>query len=128
MTIRALEAGKAVLCEKPIANTLEDAREMLETAERLQGWLQIGFELRYSKLYTLTWDAKEDHSYYHNTTDQTRDVVRRVVNGLPPMTPAGDAYDTMRLCFAAEVSADAGGAVRLDDVRTAAPAVKNAPH
>jgi len=48
----ALEAGKAVMCEKPIATTLADARQMVETAERLNGWLQIGFELRYSTLYT----------------------------------------------------------------------------
>lgn len=290
LTIRALEAGKAVMCEKPIANTLEDALAMVETAERLQGWLQIGFELRYAKLYTkvkewvdagllgqvvsthclygssayersawrnsntegggtfgerishyvdltrwwvgapvtevysacapnvvpysevrdnyhttyrfangavghvtyymnfpatfcgdaladnitdlqlgdghelrylivgtkgaaetdvfrrrlkrwqftdtpermasdwvedLTWPVEEDHFYYHNTTDQTRDVVRRVAGGLPPMTPARDAYETMRLCFAAEQSADTGSAVRLDDLMnhtTAVPA------
>lgn len=278
LATRALRAGKAVLCEKPIANTLADAQAMIETAERLNGWLQIGFELRYSKLYTkvkewvdagllgqvvsthclygasaytrnawrnlnaqgggtfgerlshyvdltrwwvhapvvevysacapnvvpytevrdsfhttykfangavghityymnfpatfrgdpladditdlqlgdghelrylivgtkgaaeadvftrrikrwqftdtpevmasdwvedLTWDSKEDHFYYHNTTDQTRDVVRRVANGLPPMTPARDAYETMRLCFAAEQSADTGRIVPL---------------
>lgn len=51
LTIRALQAGKAVLCEKPMAPTLEEAGEMVDTAERLNGFLQIGFELRYSKLY-----------------------------------------------------------------------------
>jgi len=281
LAIRALEAGKAVLCEKPIANTLADARVMVETAERLKAFFQIGFELRYSKLYVkvkewvdagllgqvvsthclygasayakgawrntkreggdtfgerishyvdlarwwvgapveevfsacapnvvpytevrdnyhttykfqngavghvtyymnfpatfrgdpladnitelqlgdghelryiavgtkgaaeadvfsrrikrwqfkdtpetmisdwvenLTWRPPEDHFYYHNTTDQTRDVVRRVARGLPPMTPARDAYETMRLCFAAEQSADSGRPVRLDEV------------
>jgi predicted dehydrogenase len=64
----------------------------------------------------LTWRSPEDHFYYHNTTDQTRDVVRRVARGLPPMTPARDAYETMRLCFAAEQSADSGRQVRLDEV------------
>ncbi|MDQ3590707.1 MAG: Gfo/Idh/MocA family oxidoreductase, partial [Actinomycetota bacterium] len=33
IAVAALEAGKHVLCEKPLANTLEEAREMLETAE-----------------------------------------------------------------------------------------------
>ncbi|MDD5704733.1 MAG: Gfo/Idh/MocA family oxidoreductase [Kiritimatiellae bacterium] len=278
LAIRSLEAGKAVMTEKPMANTLDDARAMVETAERLGAFFQVGFELRYSKLYTkikewvdagllgqvvsthclyctscyardqwrnrkqeggdtfgerlshyvdltrwwvgapvaevfsacppivvpymevrdnyhttyrfangavshitfylnygatfrgdpladsitdlqlgdghklryivvgtkgaaetdvfyrrikrwqftdkpermesdwvekLTWTSKEDHFYYHNTTDQTLDIVRRVANGLPPMTPARDAYETMRLCFAAEQSAEIGRSVSL---------------
>lgn len=32
--IAALEAGKHILCEKPLANTLDEAREMLEAARR----------------------------------------------------------------------------------------------
>ncbi len=57
---------------------------------------------------TLTWKAEEDHVYYHNTSDQTRDIVRRVLAGEPPMTSGRDAYQTMQLCFAAEQSADTG--------------------
>jgi predicted dehydrogenase len=34
IAIAALEAGKHVLCEKPLANSLEEAREMLEAARR----------------------------------------------------------------------------------------------
>jgi predicted dehydrogenase len=51
LAIKALEAGKAVMCEKPMATTLEDAEAMVEAAERTKGFLQIGFELRYSHLY-----------------------------------------------------------------------------
>jgi len=51
LTVRALEAGKAVLCEKPMATCLADAQVMVETARRCRGFLQIGFELRYSTLY-----------------------------------------------------------------------------
>lgn len=54
LCLQALEAGKAVMCEKPIATTLADAELMVETAERLNGYLQIGFELRYSQLYLKT--------------------------------------------------------------------------
>jgi len=46
LTLQSIEAGKAVLCEKPMATTLEDAHEMVEAAERGQAFLQIGFELR----------------------------------------------------------------------------------
>lgn len=280
LAIRAMEAGKAVLCEKPMAVTLEDAQAMVDVADRLGAFFQVGFELRYSKLYAkvkewidagllgeivnthclycasaydkgqwrntaqeggntfgerlshyvdltrwwigapvtevysacapnvvpytevhdnyqttyrfqtgavshlsyfmnypatfrgdpladsitdlqlgdghklryivvgtrgaaetdvfyrrikrwvftdtpermvsdwvedLTWNLKEDHSYYHNTADQTLDVVRRVHEGLPPMTPACDALETMRLCFAAEQSAATGTLIRLCD-------------
>ena len=63
---------------------------------------------------TLTWDKEEDHFYIHNTTDQAHDIIRRVHEGQPPMTPARDAYETMRLSFAAERSADLGKPVDLD--------------
>jgi predicted dehydrogenase len=52
LTIAALDAGKAVMCEKPMATTLADAEAMVDAAERTKGFLQIGFELRYSHLYT----------------------------------------------------------------------------
>ncbi len=52
LAIRSMDAGKAVLCEKPMATSLEDARVMVETAERLGIFFQVGFELRYSHLYS----------------------------------------------------------------------------
>jgi len=63
-----------------------------------------------------TWSAAEDQQYFHNTLDQTRDVVRRVAGGLAPATAARDAYETMRVCFAADRSADTGRVVRLEDL------------
>lgn len=63
-----------------------------------------------------TWDPAEDHLYYHNTFSQTQDIVRRVREGLPPKTSAADAFETMRLCFAAEESAARGEVVRLAEI------------
>ena len=284
LTIRAIRAGKAVMCEKPMATSLEDASAMVAAAEEANAFLQIGFELRYSKLYTkvkewvdagllgqvvnincmyitsayarnqrwrvqkatcgglfgeklshyvdlprwwvgtdipvkevyaacspnvipyyeirdnfqatyrfgngavghitfmmapgaafngdplqnvldqqqgdghalefliegtkgaaatdvfsrrikrweftendesfistwvedIRWDSSEDHYYFHNTCDQTHDIVRRVKEGLPPKTSARDALATMKLCFAAERSADEARTVRLEEVR-----------
>lgn len=49
----AMKNGKAVLCEKPMGNTLEQAREMIKAEQETKSFCQIGFELRYSHLYTM---------------------------------------------------------------------------
>lgn len=50
-TIAALESGKAVLCEKPMGLDIDEAEKMVNTAKRTGNFLQIGFELRYSKMF-----------------------------------------------------------------------------
>ena len=65
---------------------------------------------------TLTWNPEEDGRYFHDSDAQNRDIVRRVLAGEPPMTPARDALETMKLVFAAELSADTGRIVRLDEM------------
>jgi predicted dehydrogenase len=49
ITCAALEAGKHVLCEKPMAVTGADARKMVETAERTGKKLTVGFQYRLRK-------------------------------------------------------------------------------
>jgi len=51
LACRAMEAGKAVLCEKPMGLSLAECKRMLNTKNRMNAFLQIGFELHYSKLY-----------------------------------------------------------------------------
>ncbi len=51
LTIQALREGKAVLCEKPMATNMTDCKAMVKAAKTTGGFLQFGFELRYSKLY-----------------------------------------------------------------------------
>jgi predicted dehydrogenase len=48
---RALELGKPVLVEKPIALTIADADDMLETVRRTQGRLRIGYSRRYKECF-----------------------------------------------------------------------------
>jgi predicted dehydrogenase len=48
---RALELGKPVLVEKPIALTLRDADEMLETVRRTGGHLRIAYSRRYKECF-----------------------------------------------------------------------------
>jgi predicted dehydrogenase len=47
MIIAALEAGKHVYCEKPMAITPEDNRAIVDAAKKAKGILQIGFQRRY---------------------------------------------------------------------------------
>ena len=47
LCIEALEAGKHVLCEKPLARTPEEARPILDAAERSGRLLATGFNYRF---------------------------------------------------------------------------------
>jgi predicted dehydrogenase len=49
MSIEAMEAGKHVLCEKPMAMSSSQAREMVETARRTGRKLMIGFNGRFKE-------------------------------------------------------------------------------
>ena len=55
-TIMALNAGKHVLCEKPMATTVEDAIAMKEAAEKNGKLLAIGFVRRFQKATDLVLD------------------------------------------------------------------------
>ncbi len=47
ITIAALDAGKHVICEKPLSRTVEEAKKMVEAAERNKVFLKTGSNLRY---------------------------------------------------------------------------------
>jgi len=49
ISIAALEAGKHVMCEKPMARTASDALRMLEAAERTGRKLSIAYQNRYRR-------------------------------------------------------------------------------
>lgn len=51
ITLDALEAGKHVLCEKPMATHLADATQMLQKAQEKRLILQIGHQLRYATIF-----------------------------------------------------------------------------
>lgn len=53
ITIAALEAGKNVMCEKPMAINSKEAKAMVEAAERTGKLLTIGYQNRY-RVDTLT--------------------------------------------------------------------------
>jgi predicted dehydrogenase len=60
ITIAALEAGKHVMCEKPMAKTSEDARRMVEAAKRTGKKLTIGYNNRF----------RTDSQYLHRLCEE----------------------------------------------------------
>jgi myo-inositol 2-dehydrogenase / D-chiro-inositol 1-dehydrogenase len=56
LCVRALEAGKHVLVEKPLALTVEDCLRIAEAVERTGKRLMVGFKLRY---YAMVRKARE---------------------------------------------------------------------
>ncbi|MBV6682240.1 Gfo/Idh/MocA family oxidoreductase [Bacillus sp. JRC01] len=49
MVLDAAKAGKHILCEKPIATTLEDAQAMIDACEENGVILQVAFPVRFSR-------------------------------------------------------------------------------
>ncbi|MDB4991658.1 MAG: oxidoreductase domain protein [Myxococcaceae bacterium] len=46
-TIRAAQAGKHVLCEKPMAVTVDECSAMIAACDKAQRWLMIAYRLQY---------------------------------------------------------------------------------
>lgn len=51
ITVEALQAGKDVLCEKPMAVTLKECEKMVETAKKTGRFLMIGHNQRLAKTH-----------------------------------------------------------------------------
>ncbi|MBO23300.1 MAG: hypothetical protein CMM26_13150 [Rhodospirillaceae bacterium] len=93
--VQALEAGKAVFVEKPIAFTLEDADAIIEAAERTGSELRVGYSRRHDRRWML---AKEQilqgrvgevlgiQSRVYNTRAQLMEILKRA----PDATPVND--------------------------------------
>jgi predicted dehydrogenase len=50
-SIRALEAGKHVICEKPMAMNAQEAMQMIETAKKVNRKLSIGYRMHYDNYF-----------------------------------------------------------------------------
>src|SRR5690625_4000268 len=60
IAIAAAEAGKHLYCEKPLALTLKDSREMLEAAKKAGVKHMVGFNYRYAPAVMLAKKLVED--------------------------------------------------------------------
>jgi len=50
-TIKALNYNKNVFLEKPMAQTIEDCKKIIEVAKKSKGIFMVGYELRYCSLF-----------------------------------------------------------------------------
>jgi UDP-N-acetylglucosamine 3-dehydrogenase len=57
IAFQACEQGKAILLEKPLADTMEDAQAIVEKAEETQARLMVGHTLRWDPRYYLAREA-----------------------------------------------------------------------
>jgi predicted dehydrogenase len=63
VTIAALDAGKHVLCEKPMALTVEDCGRMLQARARNKGILMVAHVLRFWPAYRVLHEAVAGSTY-----------------------------------------------------------------
>lgn len=96
-TLALLHAGYAVLLEKPMAPTLAECNELVETAERLGRILQVCHVLRYTAFFSalyeivrsgrlgrvITIDHRENVAYWHMAHSYVRGSWRNQANSGP---------------------------------------------
>jgi predicted dehydrogenase len=83
-TIAALEAGRHVLCEKPITRTMDEARRVLAAADAAPGLLSIGQVARYGPDHRTARDLAVS-----GEIGQVRMITHSTTTSLPGWSEAG---------------------------------------
>src|SRR5437588_2445238 len=113
----AIEAGKYVICEKPMATSIEDARSLLDASSQGRGIFQVGYNRRFAPVYaTLKRVLAESGPAHSAHVKMNRgELINPVWVGDPAVT-GGFLYETtihmfdmMRFLFGDVSSIDAIG-------------------
>lgn len=79
ISIAAMEAGKDVMCEKPMAKTAAEAKEMLEASRRTGRVLTIGYQTRQAPEMKLVKQMAEEGKFGHIYYGKALAIRRRAV-------------------------------------------------
>ena len=95
LTLAALEAGKHVFCEKPLATTIADAETVFEKAQRSSTVFQVGHNRRFAPVYaTLKQMLSETHKPHSAHVKMNRgELLKPEWTGDPEIT-GGFLYET----------------------------------
>jgi myo-inositol 2-dehydrogenase/D-chiro-inositol 1-dehydrogenase len=97
LALAALDAGKHVFCEKPLATNIDDARSVYESVNRLktQSVFQVGHNRRFAPVYsTLKQLLAETHTPHSAHVKMNRgELLNPVWTGDPSVT-GGFLYET----------------------------------
>ena len=111
-TMKALELGYDILLEKPIAMTLQECRDIRDTAKRLGRRVVVCHVLRYSPVYmkikdlldegaigdVITLDMTENIGFYHYAHSYCRGNWRNT-DLSTPLIVAKNCHDTDMICW-----------------------------
>jgi predicted dehydrogenase len=122
-TVRALEAGKHVLCEKPLAMSAAQAQEMVDASRQAGVLLQEAFMYRHHPSWVETvrlvrdgqiGDLQAVHTFFSYYNDDATNIRNRPENGGGALMDIGCyAISAARLLAGAEPT-DVVGSVRRD--------------
>lgn len=72
-TIRGLNAGKHVLCEKPMATTIDDCEKMIEASEKANKKLMIAYRVQYEpyNMKAIEWSREQKYGPIQFITSDT---------------------------------------------------------
>jgi myo-inositol 2-dehydrogenase/D-chiro-inositol 1-dehydrogenase len=95
LTIAAIDAGKHVFCEKPLATTVADAQLVFEKAQSSQGIFQVGHNRRFAPVYaTLKQMLQETYKPHSAHLKMNRgELLKPVWTGDPSVT-GGFLFET----------------------------------
>jgi myo-inositol 2-dehydrogenase/D-chiro-inositol 1-dehydrogenase len=95
LALAAVEAGKHVFCEKPLATTITDAGTVFQKAQQSKGVFQVGHNRRFAPVYaTLKQLLSETHRPHSAHVKMNRgELLKPVWTGDPEVT-GGFLYET----------------------------------
>jgi predicted dehydrogenase len=117
--IAALEAGKHVYVEKPLARSADDAERVVTAQAKSDRRLAVGFNRRYSPIYRLARDIALAEGGVYNLHFHMTDDAWRWASTYPPghllRLDAGHLFDLLRWFTGAEAETVCCQASRPDD-------------